>query len=59
MMTLRFWTRILCATALLVSVPAVRAQDLPRSLDDEYAAMAEKVRGFGGLYLDERGTTHV
>jgi hypothetical protein len=59
MMNLRFWTRILCVTALLVSVPAVRAQDVPQSLDDEYAAMAARMPGFGGLYLDERGTTHV
>lgn len=60
MMTLRFWTRILCVAALLGAVPAVRAQDeVPLSLDDEYAAMAARMPGFGGLYLDERGTTHV
>ena len=59
MMNLRFWTRILCVAALLATVPAVRAQDVPLSLDDEYAQMAGRMPGFGGLYLDERGTTHV
>jgi hypothetical protein len=59
MMTLRFWTRILCVAALLAAVPAVHAQDMPLSLDDEYAQMAGKMPGFGGLYLDERGATHV
>ena len=59
MMNLRFWTRILCVAALLAVVPAVRAQDVPLSLDDEYAQMAGRMPGFGGLYVDERGTTHV
>jgi hypothetical protein len=59
MMTLRFWTRILCVAALFAVVPSVRAQDVPLSLDDEYAQMAARTPGFGGLYLDERGTTHV
>lgn len=55
-----FWGRILWGAALFLSlVPAVCAQEIPLSLDDEYAQMAERVHGFGGLYLDERGTTHV
>ena len=59
MMTLCFWTRIFCGAALLAVVPAVHAQDVPLSLDDEYAQMAGRIPGFGGLYIDERGTTHV
>ncbi len=55
-----FWGRFLwVATLLLSMVPAVRAQQTPMNLDDEYARMAEKVPGFGGLYVDEKGTTHV
>lgn len=55
-----YWGRILWGAALFLSlVPAVCAQEMPLSLDDEYAQMAERVHGFGGLYLDERGTTHV
>jgi len=45
--------------ALLAAAPATRAQEMPPTLDDEYARLAERVPGFGGLYLDERGTTHV
>jgi Trypsin len=59
MFTLRLWTRILSVIALLAAASMVRAQDVPQSLDDEYAQMAARVPGFGGLYLDERGTTHV
>jgi hypothetical protein len=61
MLRMRFWGRFLCAAALLAAVPAVHAQTTSpgMSLDDEYAKMAEKVPGFGGLYLDEKGTTHV
>ena len=33
--------------------------EMPLTIDEEYARMAERVPGFGGLYLDERGTTHV
>jgi len=56
------WCRFLVLGALLAAVPAARAQeegDVPPSLDDEFAQLAAKVPGFGGLYLDERGTTHV
>jgi hypothetical protein len=46
--------------ALLAATPALWAQEEePLSLDEEYARIAERVPGFGGLYLDERGTTHV
>lgn len=48
--------------ALLALGPAVRAQEKPETpltLDEEYARLAELVPGFGGMYLDERGTTHV
>jgi len=46
--------------ALLAAAPALWAQaEEPPSLDEEYARIAERVPGFGGLYLDERGTTHV
>jgi hypothetical protein len=33
--------------------------EMPVTIDQEYARIAERVPGFGGLYLDERGTTHV
>ncbi|HEY4596203.1 MAG TPA: hypothetical protein VIJ02_07365, partial [Thermoanaerobaculia bacterium] len=56
---MRFWGRFLWLAALLIAVPAVRAQEMPQTLDQEYAQMAVKVPGFGGLYLDEQGTTHV
>lgn len=48
--------------ALLVGAATLGAQDpedVPLTLDEEYARLAEQVPGFGGLYLDERGTTHV
>lgn len=48
--------------ALLAAGPAVRAQEEPEpllSLDEQYARLAEEVPGFGGLYLDAEGTTHV
>lgn len=45
---------------LLAAVPAAQAQTaMPRTLDEEYARKAEEVPGFGGLYLDEDGVTHV
>ena len=59
MSKMRFWGRFLWLAALLIAVPGARAQEMPRTLDQEYARMAEKVPGFGGLYLDEQGTTHV
>jgi len=60
MSKLRFWGRFVWVASLLLFVaPAVRAQQAPLSLDDEYAKMAEKVPGFGGLYVDEKGITHV
>jgi len=55
---MRFWSRFLW-TAALVALPAARAQEMPQTLDQEYAQMAERAPGFGGLYLDEQGTTHV
>jgi hypothetical protein len=51
--------------AILGGTAVASAQDdglpteMPLTLDQEYAEMAERVPGFGGLYLDERGTTHV
>jgi hypothetical protein len=61
MSEMRSWGRFLCFAALLLPAAAsVHAQTTSgMSLDDEYAKMAEKVPGFGGLYLDEKGTTHV
>jgi hypothetical protein len=50
------------AGVLLAVVPAVRAQEpggMPMTLDEEYARLAEEIPGFGGLYLDTVGTTHV
>lgn len=61
MSTLRFWGCFVLVGALL-SVPAAQAQDegtTPLTLDEEYARLAEEVPGFGGLYLDPEGTTHV
>ncbi len=53
------WSRLLWVGALLGvllgAVPAARAM----TLDEEYALLAEQVPGFGGLYLDETGTTYV
>ena len=51
--------------AILGGAAAAGAQDdglpteAPFTIDQEYARLAERVPGFGGLYLDERGTTHV
>ena len=53
------WGRFLLAGLLLAAAPAARAQELELSLDEQYARLAESVPGFGGLYLDEEGTTHV
>jgi hypothetical protein len=50
---------LLLAAGLLVAATRVRAQDMPQTLDDQYAQEAARVPGFGGLYLDARGTTHV
>jgi hypothetical protein len=57
--SLAFWQ-----VAILSGAAAARAQDqglaeMPSILDQEYARIAEQVPGFGGLYLDDRGTTHV
>jgi hypothetical protein len=60
MLKMRFWGRFLFIAALLSpAVSGAHAQERPMSLDEEYAQMAEKVPGFGGLYVDEQGTTHV
>jgi len=56
------WCRFLLVGALLLgAVPALHAQGtgVPQTLDDQYAELAARVPGFGGLYLDEDGTTHV
>jgi hypothetical protein len=53
------WGCFLLAGLLLAAAPAARAQELELSLDEQYARLAESVPGFGGLYLDEEGTTHV
>lgn len=56
------WSRLLLVGALVAVVPAAYAQeegDHPLTLDEEYASLAGEVPGFGGLYLDEQGTTHV
>ena len=48
--------------ALLSLGPVAHAQDENEpmlSLDQEFARLAEGVPGFGGLYVDEEGTTHV
>lgn len=49
------------AGALLAVGPAARAQEteMPVTLDEEYARLAEEIPGFGGLYLDTVGRTHV
>lgn len=57
--SLAFWQ-----VAIVSGAAAARAQDqglaeMPSILDQEYARIAERVPGFGGLYLDERGTAHV
>lgn len=49
-------------SALLAAGTAARAQEETEpmlSLDEEFARLAEEIPGFGGLYLDEEGTTHV
>jgi hypothetical protein len=56
------WSGFLWVGMLLAAGPAVRAQEegkTPLTLDEEYARLAEEVPGFGGLYLDAEGTTHV
>ena len=61
MTTKNGWNRWLVAAALLTLIsPQARAQtEMPQTLDQEYARLAEEVPGFGGLYLDEDGVTHV
>jgi len=62
MSKMRGWGRCLLIGALLALAPPAGAQDeggMPPTLDQEFAQLAEKVPGFGGLYLDEKGTTHV
>jgi len=57
----RVWGLCGLVGALLAAAP-VLAQDDPAALltlDEEFARLAEEVPGFGGLYLDEAGTTHV
>jgi hypothetical protein len=55
------WSRFLLVAALLAVVPAARAQEQESemTLDEEFAQLAEEIPGFGGLYLDAEGTTHV
>lgn len=56
------WDCLRIAGVLLAVVPAARAQEpggMPLTLDEEYARLAEEIPGFGGLYLDTTGTTHV
>jgi hypothetical protein len=51
---------LMVAGTLLAVVPAYAQEtDMPLTLDEEYARLAEEVPGFGGLYLDADGTTHV
>ena len=45
--------------ALWAVIPAQAQTTAPLTLDEEYARQAEEVPGFGGLYLDEGGITHV
>ena len=62
MFKMRVWSCFLMVGALLTAGPAVRAQEeepTGLTLDEEYARLAEAVPGFGGLYLDDEGTTHV
>lgn len=56
---IRGWSRFLLIAALLAVVPAARAQESEMTLDEELARLAEEIPGFGGLYLDKEGTTHV
>jgi hypothetical protein len=55
------WIIVLATGAMLAAAPSARAQStaMPASLDDEFSQLAEQVPGFGGLYLDADGTTHV
>ena len=60
------WSRTLVAGALFATVltaPPAGAQDGRdpgfRTLDDEYAELADRIPGFGGLFLDEAGHAHV
>lgn len=50
---------LLALLALLAVIPAQAQTTAPLTLDEEYARLAEGVPGFGGLYLDEDGVTHV
>ena len=60
MTTRKIWSLWLLAGTLVAVVPTAQAQEeVPQSLDDEFAQQAEEVPGFGGLYLDEEGVTHV
>src|SRR5262245_52839888 len=62
MFQMRVWSRFLMVGVLLAAGPAVRAQEenpTGLTLDEEFARLAEAVPGFGGLYLDAEGTTHV
>jgi hypothetical protein len=57
---MRSWSRFLLIGVLLAVVPAARAQEEGgMTLDEEFARLAEEIPGFGGLYLDKEGTTHV
>lgn len=60
-MSIQGWVRFLVVGALLTAAPAARAQltQMPASLDDEFAQLSASIPGFGGLYLDAQGTTHV
>lgn len=56
------WSCGVALMAVLALGPAAHAQDESEpmlSLDEEFARLAEAVPGFGGLYVDEKGTTHV
>jgi hypothetical protein len=62
MSRMRGWGGCLLTGALLTLALPAGAQDdgeMPPTLDEEFAQLAEELPGFGGLYLDERGTTHV
>ncbi len=63
MFKMRGWSRFLLIVGVLLAAgPAVRAQEenpTGLTLDEEFARLAEAVPGFGGLYLDAEGTTHV
>jgi hypothetical protein len=59
---LKRWGRMFLMGALLATAPMAQAQDLGGemlTLDQEFSRIAEEVPGFGGLYLDEAGTTHI